>query len=200
MISNFWDEPSTFLKVQQIATADPLLSANSESTITNKEAFGIVENEHQTYKKSNVCTRDAALINKYLADSRNSHMNERQKPVTSNDIDLSDVDKTFNQLIRDMSGKHENMWNGRLAHIKVAEHAIDLKGGPKPFKSAPHCFGPTAQNLEPFELKKQLETKVFEPAVSEWATSVLFVPVKDVQQRFCVDYCKRNELTLKDSY
>lgn len=41
-------------------------------------------------------------MNKYLADSRNSDINEKQKPVTVDDMGLGDDDKIFHSSFRDM--------------------------------------------------------------------------------------------------
>lgn len=200
MIANFGNKPITLLRGQRVATANPQPAAIAESNISHAQIFGIESDAKQIYRKRDFNARDTALINQYLADSRNSHMNEEEKPVTAEDIELSEVEQKYHPRIREMLKRHEAMWNGRLGEIKVAEHAIDLKEGAKPFKSAPYRSGPTARQLESFELKKQLEAGVIEPAVSEWAAPVLFVPKKDGQLRFCVDYRRLNEMTLKDSY
>lgn len=66
--------------------------------------------------------------------------------------------------------------------------------------SAPYQLGPGARHPESFELKKQLDASVIEPAVAERAASILFVLKKDVQLCFLVDFHKLNKMTLKDSY
>lgn len=126
-------------------------------------------------------------------------MNEDEKPVVADYIELSDVDKVLHQRIRDMLRKHENIWNNRLGHINVAEHEIDLKNGANPFSSFPYRSRPTARKLESFEHKK-LEAGVIEPAAYKWTTPIFIVRWTNEQLRFCSDYRKVNEVTLKDSY
>ena len=45
-----------------------------------------------------------------------------------------------------------------------------------------------------------LRNKVIEPSKSPWASPIVLIPKKDCTLRFCVDYRKLNEVTVKDSY
>lgn len=45
-----------------------------------------------------------------------------------------------------------------------------------------------------------LKEGVIEPAMSEWASPVVFAPKKDEKLRFCVDYRKVNAMTVRDTY
>ena len=200
MVTNFGTNPVLIRKDQRVAVADPHPTSITESNITHGEVFGINEKDKQSYKKRQMSARDTELINKHLADLRESHMKEDEAPMTADDIDLSEADEQYHDQIRSMLRKHESMWSGKLGEINIAQHSIELKEDAKPFKSAPYRSGPKNRELEEFELKKQLEAGVIEPSNSEWADPVLFVPKKDGRLRFCVDYRKVNEMTLKDSY
>ena len=199
-VANFGKHPVTILKGQRVATADPHPTSITESNVAHGEIFGIEQDEKNSYRKRNLDAHDTALINKHLADLRESHMKEDDTPMTAEDIDLSEVPAQYHEKIRTMLKKHETMWSGKLGDIKIAEHSIDLKEDAKPFRSAPYRSGPKTRELEEFELKKQLDAGVIEPTVSEWGAPVLFVPKKDGRLRFCVDYRKLNDMTLKDSY
>ena len=45
-----------------------------------------------------------------------------------------------------------------------------------------------------------LEEKVIQPSKSPWASSIVMVKKKDGTHRFCVDYRKLNDITIKDAY
>nr|GFC63913.1 hypothetical protein [Tanacetum cinerariifolium] len=54
------------------------------------------------------------------------------------------------------------------------------------------------------ELSKQLQelsdNGFIRPSSTPWGASVLFIKKKDGPFRMCIDYCKLNELTVKNSY
>lgn len=91
------------------------------------------------------------------------------------------------------------MWNRRLGYIQIAEHAIDLNGDARPFKSALNRSGPTVRKLEAFALEKPIEAGVIELAIFEWATLVFFVSQNGREIRFCVNFRALNQMTLKDT-
>ena len=209
LVANIGHQPITLLKGQKIARAEPHPTSVVESDIMLAEMLGIAEEEPSTDVKMKNTYRkrpglqsghDAELINKHLADLRESHMEQDEKPVTAEDIPLDDVDPKYHETIRRMLKKHEQMWLGQLGEINVTEHTIELKSDAKPFKSPPFRAGPKTRELEQFEINKQLNAGVIEPAQSEWAAPVLFVPKKDGRLRFCVDYRKLNEIIVRDSY
>lgn len=49
-------------------------------------------------------------------------------------------------------------------------------------------------------VQEMLAANVIEPAQSAWSSNVLLVRKKDGSMRFCVDYRKLNNITIKDSY
>ena len=60
---------------------------------------------------------------------------------------------------------------------------------------------PKVLNLEEKEyLKQQLDAGVIEPSSSAWVFPVVLVRKKDKSVRWCIDYRKLNDITIKDAY
>lgn len=66
------------------------------------------------YKKRSFGARGNTLINKkkHHRVSHNGRMNEDKKPVTANDICLSDFNELFYRCICDMLKKRVTAWTG----------------------------------------------------------------------------------------
>ncbi len=209
LMANFGKGPITFLKGQKVANAESHPTSVVETDLMLAEMLGIaVEHEgndvsidgSNTYRKRKITTKSVDTINQHLADLRESHMEQDEEPITADKIPLDEVPENLRCRVRQMLKKHEQMWLGKLGEINVTEHGINLKPDAKPFKSPPFRAGPKMRELIQFEVDKQLKAGVIEPATSEWAAPVLFAPKKDGRLRFCVDYRKLNEMTVRDSY
>jgi hypothetical protein len=57
-----------------------------------------------------------------------------------------------------------------------------------------------SKHLKERYLNDQLKTGVITPSKSSWANPVALVRKKDQSVRWCIDYRKVNELTVKDAY
>lgn len=77
-----------------------------------------------------------AHINQFLADSEKSDMNDKDQPITADNVILKNVESKHLPCIRNMLRRHEVIKNGRLGNLKVAEHGTDLNVYLKPFKLA----------------------------------------------------------------
>ena len=49
-------------------------------------------------------------------------------------------------------------------------------------------------------INKMYHHDVIRPSNSSWASPILLVQKKNGKTRFCVDYCKLNEVSIKDAY
>lgn len=63
-------------------------------------------------------------------------MSEKDKPVTADDIEVSNFKSKHHPRIRDMLRRHKDMWDGTLGSLKLAEDAINLKEDAKSFISS----------------------------------------------------------------
>src|SRR5207248_5246400 len=86
-----------------------------------------------------------------------------------------------------------------LGRTAVTKHAIDT-GGYRPIKQPlrRHPFVHVAEIDR--QVKDMLDQDVIEPSSSPWASDVVIVKQKDGSLRFCIDYRKLNDVTIKGSY
>lgn len=99
-----------------------------------------------------------------------------------------------------MPKQFENMSDDYLGPIKTVQLRIELdKTDSRPICSAP-CQGRKPREFEKKEINEMLAIDVIDPAQTEWASSIVFVPNKDGALCFCVDYLKLNEVTTHNSY
>ena len=118
-----------------------------------------------------------------------------------NEVDLLHVeDERLCVQVLEMLCGHSSLWSGSLGMIRATEHRIPFEPGTKPIRAMPYRKLPAMREMVAKELKKMLNARVIEPAITEWASPVVLVPKKDGSLRFCVDYRRLNAKTLADSY
>ncbi|KAK3728413.1 hypothetical protein QZH41_020432 [Actinostola sp. cb2023] len=89
--------------------------------------------------------------------------------------------------------------SGDLGRTNLVEHRINT-GDTIPIKQPARRL-PMHRRAEAEEhVKKMLNDGIIEPSSSAWASPIVLVKKKDGSTRFCFDYRKLNEVTLRDSY
>lgn len=86
-----------------------------------------------------------------------------------------------------------------LGQFGVTKHRIDT-GAARPVRQPARRTPLGFQGEEERHLRAMLEAGVITPSTSEWAAPVVLVRKKDGGVRWCIDYRKLNELTLRDAY
>ena len=86
-----------------------------------------------------------------------------------------------------------------LGHTSLVTHTINT-GSSQPIRQPARRL-PLHKRAEADTLiKEMLQKKVIEPSSSPWVSPIVLVKKKDGSTRFCVDYRKLNDVTVKDSY
>ncbi|CAF1301583.1 unnamed protein product [Adineta ricciae] len=116
-------------------------------------------------------------------DLHNSILNEHQQQQ------LANVIQSFPQLFTSVPGR-----------TNVIKHHIEVQPGSKPCNSPPYRYAPARRQAIDEELKTMLNEGVITPSKSSWASPVVLAPKKDGSMRFCIDYRKLNNLTIRDAY
>jgi len=87
-----------------------------------------------------------------------------------------------------------------LGEIKATTHHIQLKPDAKPVYSAPCRAGPHRRPEIEKQVKKMLDLGAIEPSDAERSFPVVVVRKPGGHFRFCVEYRRLNESTVKDVY
>ena len=82
----------------------------------------------------------------------------------------------------------------------IIQHHIDLIAGTKPRNSPPYRYAPARRKIIEEKLTEMLDQGVITPSKSPWASPVVLAPKKDGSTRFCIDYRKLNDVTIRDAY
>ena len=86
-----------------------------------------------------------------------------------------------------------------LGQTNIVQHKINT-GSAIPIRQPPRRQPIGKRDTEKEEIKKMLAKGVIEPSHSSWASPVVLITKKDGSTRFCVDYRRLNDVTIKDAY
>lgn len=89
--------------------------------------------------------------------------------------------------------------NQDIGRTERVVHRIET-GNIPPIRTQPRRLPLGKKKIEQEEIKKMLDNGIIEPSKSAWSSPIVLVPKKDGSTRFCVDYRKLNEITIKDAY
>ena len=131
-------------------------------------------------------------------------------PVTSDDSWLTklvdDVDSSVTDAekvrLRSLLESYSDCFSTQefdLGRTNVVTHTIDT-GNSRPVKQPLRRHPPVHLEEIDRQVKDMLEQDVIEKSSSPWASNVVVVKKKDGTLRFCIDYRKLNDVTIKDSY
>ncbi|KAK1678256.1 hypothetical protein QYE76_039104 [Lolium multiflorum] len=87
-----------------------------------------------------------------------------------------------------------------LPPTREYDHAIPLKQDAAPFNSRPYRYSPAHKDEIEKQVAAMLAAGIIVPSMSPFASPVLLVLKKDGTWRFCVDYRRLNELTVKNVF
>ncbi|MCG7868284.1 MAG: hypothetical protein JAY74_18205 [Candidatus Thiodiazotropha taylori] len=102
--------------------------------------------------------------------------------------------------VKELLLKHKDVFakdKTDLGRTNVVKHTINT-GDAAPVKQNPRRLPLSKRELVKDEVSKMLQQGIIEPSQSAWSSPIVLVQKKDGSTRFCVDYRKLNNLTLKD--
>lgn len=87
-----------------------------------------------------------------------------------------------------------------LPPVRALGHAIHLIPGATPVNCRPYRYSPLQKDEIEKQVSKMLAEGLITPSMSPFASPVLLVKKKDGSWRFCVDYRKLNDITIKNKF
>lgn len=192
MIVNFENKPSNLIKRQPVATASPQRSVITDPNITNAQIIGIKTDKKQTYKN----VRTARLIRRSSINTspirktvtRTKRMRQKWHMTSISVTSKANVVLAFaicsyvTRLYGMVALALPKLQNTRLTCNKTQTGLNWL----------PIDQVQLSDNFNHSNVRKQLDAGFIEPAVFKLSSQVLFVPLKDSQVHFFVDFCKLN--------
>src|SRR5215204_3378126 len=98
--------------------------------------------------------------------------------------------------------EYENIFvkdKSELGRTNIIKHSIDT-GEEKPIKQRPYRMSQKHKEINKEEIVKMLQKEVIRKSKSSWSSPVTFVPKKNGEVRYCIDYRKLNQVTKKDNH
>uniref|UniRef100_H3A4B4 Gypsy retrotransposon integrase-like protein 1 n=1 Tax=Latimeria chalumnae TaxID=7897 RepID=H3A4B4_LATCH len=86
-----------------------------------------------------------------------------------------------------------------LGHTNVVTHTIDT-GLAEPINLPPYRISPAKRAIIEQQIDDLLQKNIIEPASGPWAFPIVIVQKQNKEPRFCIDYRKLNNVTVKDLY
>ena len=87
----------------------------------------------------------------------------------------------------------------KLTHAEGEEMVIEIENNHPPINQRAYRIPLNKMKIVEEELKFMLENDIIEPSTSAWASPICLARKKDGKWRFCVDYRKFNDVTVKEA-
>ena len=98
--------------------------------------------------------------------------------------------------------KHESTFSENdadLGRTGIIRHRIPT-GDAHPIKQSLRRLPVHMQGEADIQIKEMLQKDVIQKSTSPWASGIVMVEKKDGSKRFCIDYRRLNDVTIKDAY
>jgi hypothetical protein len=89
---------------------------------------------------------------------------------------------------------------GDIGRTNWVSHSITVKPGTEPVRHQPRRLGHEKELKVERQLDALQRQGLIEPGDGSWSSPVVLVRKKDGSWRFCVDYRKLNDVTIRDAY
>ena len=145
----------------------------------------------------------------YVHKGKKKHLQIPEIPLysivadnNSNKFDFSHVPVEHVGKLRVLLERNEYIFAGKMSELGTAnlvKHCINTANNPPiklPFRRTPHALKLAVKE----QIDEMLRHYIVRESTSPFAAPVVMVPKKGGELRFCIDYRKLNQATVKDSY
>jgi transposase InsO family protein len=178
----------------------PPRSYNLPARIVNVSGRSVRLHEGETLGKTQVLkTADVIETECVRKGSAEAGADWRKELLEKVDSSVTQVEK---KRLNDILNEYEDCFSQHefdLGRTTVIRHQIDT-GSSKPLKQVLRRHPLVHTEEIDRQVKAMLAQDVIESSSSPWSSNVVIVKKKDNSLRFCIDYRKLNDVTVKDSY
>ena len=166
--------------------------------------MNITEEVQPIYKGTTIAKMTAA-DEENLPQTFQEHTAGELRPDLRELLERSKRNLSHSQVleVENFLRRHQNLFassNFDLGRTAVVKHKINTGPNEKPIKQGVRRIPLHLSQEVDKQVNEMLEKDVIEPSNSPWASPVVLVRKKDGTMRFCIDYRRLNEVTVKDAY
>ncbi|UYV77349.1 hypothetical protein LAZ67_15000598, partial [Cordylochernes scorpioides] len=103
------------------------------------------------------------------------------------------------ERLKQILAKYTDLFSSRLGRTNLEKKKIHTEDA-KPIKHKPYRVSAKERTIIKDQIDEMLEEGIIRQSSSPWSFPVILVKKRDGKYRFCVDYRKLNEVTVKDVY
>ncbi|UYV71389.1 hypothetical protein LAZ67_8002928, partial [Cordylochernes scorpioides] len=160
--------------------------------VTQDKVEEEIRMDNGTQKSRPLLYSDPAEVN-LMEESKQKEHEEPQFQINEN------LAYTEKEQLKQVLERYEDLFSSGLGRSNLAKHRIDTEGA-KPIKHKPYRVSAKEREIIKEQIDEMLRDGIIRPSSSPWSFPVILVKKRDGKYRFCVDYRKLNDVTVKDVY
>ncbi|UYV73872.1 hypothetical protein LAZ67_11001220, partial [Cordylochernes scorpioides] len=160
--------------------------------VTQDKVEEEIRMDNGTQKSRPLLYSDPAEVN-LMEESEQKEHEEPQFQINEN------LAYTEKEQLKQVLERYEDLFSSGLGRSNLAKHRIDTEGA-KPIKHKPYRVSAKEREIIKEQIDEMLRDGIIRPSSSPWSFPVILVKKRDGKYRFCVDYRKLNDVTVKDVY
>ncbi|UYV62591.1 hypothetical protein LAZ67_2001247 [Cordylochernes scorpioides] len=160
--------------------------------VTQDKVEEEIRMDNGTQKSRPLLYSDPAEVN-LIEESEQKEHEEPQFQINEN------LAYTEKEQLKQVLERYEDLFSSGLGRSNLAKHRIDTEGA-KPIKHKPYRASAKEREIIKEQIDEMLRDGIIRPSSSPWSFPVILVKKRDGKYRFCVDYRKLNDVTVKDVY